>query len=45
MNGELNGNFLAWGPGEGLTGQISFNFNYKVDFKGFHNKLCVFSHK
>ena len=26
-------------------GQISFNFNYKVNFKGFYTKLCVCSHK
>ena len=25
-------------PGEGLTGQISFNFNYKVNFKVFIQK-------
>ena len=33
------------GPGEGSKGQISFNFNYKVIFKDFYTKLCVFSHK
>ena len=33
-----------WGPGEGLKGQISFNFNYKVNFKDFYTKLCVCSH-
>ena len=32
-----------WGPGEGSKGQISFNFNYKVNFKDFYTKLCVFS--
>ena len=32
-----------WGPGEGSEGQISFNFNYKVNFKDFYGKLCVFS--
>ena len=26
-------------------GQISFNFNYKVNFKDFYTKLCVCSHK
>ena len=26
-------------------GQISFNFNYKVNFKDFYAKLCVCSHK
>ena len=34
-----------WGPGEGPKGQISFNFNYKVNFKDFYTKLCVCSHK
>ena len=34
-----------WGPGEGSKGQISFNFNYKVNFKDFYSKLCVCSHK
>ena len=33
-----------WGPGEGSKGQISFNFNYKVNFKDFlFQTLCVFS--
>ena len=31
----------SWGPGEGSKGQISFNFNYKVNFKDFYTKLCV----
>ena len=35
----------AWGLGEGSKGQISFNFNYKVNFKDFYTKLCVCSHK
>ena len=30
-----------WGPGEGSKGQISFDFNYKVNFKDFYTKLCV----
>ena len=34
-----------WGPGEGSKSQISFNFNYKVNFKDFYSKLCVCSHK
>ena len=34
-----------WVPGEGSKGQISFNFNYKVNFKNFYTKLCVCSHK
>ena len=33
------------GPWEGSKGQISFNFNYKVNFKDFYSKLCVCSHK
>ena len=34
------------GPGEGSKGQISFNFNYKVNFKDFLFKtLCVFSQR
>ena len=33
-----------WGLGEGPKGQISFNFNYKVNFKDFlYQTLCVFS--
>ena len=32
-------------PGEGSKGQISFDFNYKVNFKDFYTKLCVCSHK
>ena len=34
-----------WGPGEGSKGQISFDFNYKVNFKDFYTKLCVCSNK
>ena len=34
-----------WGPGEGSKDQISFNFNYKVNFKDFYTKLCVCTHK
>ena len=34
-----------WGPGKGSKGQISFNFNHKVNFKDFYTKLCVCSHK
>ena len=33
------------GPGEGSKGQISFNFNYKVNLKKNYSKLCVCSHK
>ena len=28
-----------WGPVEGSKGQISFNFNYKVNLKDFYTKL------
>ena len=46
MNGARNLNFfLALRPGEGLKGQISFNSNYKVNFKDFYSKLYVCSHK
>ena len=35
---------VPWGPGEGSNGQISFNFNYKANFKDFkYQTLCVFS--
>ena len=31
-----------WGPGEGSKGQISFDFNYKVNFKDFlYQTLCL----
>ena len=42
MQGQF---FLAPPPGEGSKGQISFNFNYKVNFKDFYTKLCVCYHK
>ena len=33
-----------WGPQEGSKGQISFNFNYKFNFKDFfYQTLCVIS--
>ena len=35
--------FLTPPPGALGRGQISFNFNYKVNFKDFYTKLCVFS--
>ena len=49
MNGACN-IMLFFGPalldpGEGSKGQISFNFNYKVNFKDFYTKLCVCSNK
>ena len=35
-----------WGPGEGSKGQISFNFNYKVNFKDcFANFVCVLTNE
>ena len=34
----------TWGPGKGSKGQISFIFNYKVNFKDFlYQTLCVYS--
>ena len=48
MNGACNVKLFCsapWGPGEGSKGQISFIFNYKVNFKDFYTKLCVCSHK
>ena len=45
MNGARNiKNCLAPPPGALGRGQISFNFNYKVNFKDFYSKLCVCSH-
>ena len=38
--------FFLWPPppGEGSKGQISFNFNYKVNFKDFlYQTVCMFS--
>ena len=48
MNGVCEGKFFfcpaPWGPWEGSKGQISFNFNYKVNFKDFlYQTLCLFS--
>ena len=37
--------FFATPPGACGSGQISFNFNYKVNFKDFFTKLCLRSHK
>ena len=48
MNGACNSQKIgpaSWGPGEGSKGQISFNFNFKVDFEDFNSKLCVCSHQ
>ena len=47
MNRACNCKFFfcpaPWGPGEGSKGQISLNFNYKVNLKDFYTKLCMFS--
>ena len=45
--GRATSNFFCsapWDPGEGSNGQVSFNYNYKVNFKDFQTKLlCVYS--
>ena len=44
MNGACN--FFLAPPGEELKGQISFNFNYKVNFKDFLFKtVCVLTNE
>ena len=46
--GRATSNFFGLapcGPGVGSKGQISFYFNYKVNFKDCYTKLCVCSHK
>ena len=49
MNGAYNGIFFGsapFGPKEGSKGQISFNFNCKVNFKDFNtNFLCVLTNE
>ena len=46
MNGACNITiFFTPPPGDWSKDQISFNFNYKVNFKDFYSKLCVCSHK
>ena len=48
MNGARNVFFChaPWGPGEGSKGPISFNFNYKVNFKDFIlNFVCVLTNE
>ena len=49
MNGARNVFFFCpapWGPWEGSKGQISFNFNYKVNFKDFYsNFVCVLTNE
>ena len=50
MNGACSGIFffcpVPWGPGDGSKGQISFNFNYKVNLKDFYTKLlCVLTNE
>ena len=44
-NGKIFLGSAPWGPGKGSKGQISFNFNYKVNFKDFYTNFCVCSHK
>ena len=42
MQQQIVFSLAPWGPGS--KGQISFNFNYKVNFKDFFiPTLCVFS--
>ena len=43
MNRVCNCKLFSPPPGEGSKGQIPFNFDYKVNFKDFYTKLCVFS--
>ena len=38
-------NFFGPTPGEGSKGQISLNFNYKVNLKDVYTKLCMCFHK
>ena len=49
MNGRATANVFGlppWGPGEGSKGQISFNFNYKVNFKDFKpNFVCILTNE
>ena len=50
MNGVRNvkKNFgpAPWGPGEGSKGQISFNFNYKINLMDFiPNFVCVLTNE
>ena len=50
MNGARNVKFsfdpAPLGPGEGSKGQISFKFNYKVNFKDFlTNFACVLTNE
>ena len=46
MHGVCKGKKIwpaPWDPGEGSKGQISLNFNYKVNFKDFlFQTKCVF---
>ena len=46
MNGACNGNCFGPPPGKGTTGHISFNFNYKNNFKDFiPNFVCVLTNE
>ena len=43
-NSKISFGPAPWGPGDGSKGQISFNLNYKVNFKEFLcQTLCLFS--
>ena len=45
MNGACNSIFpVPWGLGEGSNGHISFNFNYKINFKDVYTKFRVCVH-
>ena len=42
--GRATAKKLGPSPGDGSKGQVSFNFNYKVNLKDFlYQTLCVFS--
>ena len=47
--GHATANFFGpapWGAGEGSIGQISFNFNYKVNFKDcIPDCVCVLTNE
>ena len=45
MNGPYNSILFYTAPGALGSGQISFNFKYKVNLDDFQTKLCVSSHK
>ena len=46
MNGACISTFFGPAPGEGSKGQVSLNYNYKVNFKDFIlNCVCVFTNE